>query len=102
MVNGFRVEAFHPTDFVCFFGEMRQQVFVHPHAAFAHLAEVILRRSNGKAFLFAGHRGESLPVSNGFGQFFVVPVFHAGFIVEQIDLRWTTDHMQIDDSFGLW
>jgi len=48
----------------------------------------------------AGHRGQTLAVSDRFRQFLVEHVLHLWFFFEQIDLRRTTDHVQVDYAFG--
>ena len=41
------------------------------------------------------------PIADRFGQVLVVPVVHDGLVIEQIHLRRTADHVQIDDLLRL-
>ena len=101
VIDGLGVQTAHPADFVRFFRKPGQQLGVHPHAALAHLLELVLRRGNRKTGLTAGHGRQPLALANGVGQVLVVPLLHYRLVVEQIHLRRTADHVQVDDPFGV-
>jgi len=102
MIDRLRVQRAHPADVIGILGEIRQQLCVHHHAALARRTERKFRRRDGETRLPAGHRGESLTVADALRQVFVIIGLHLRLVVEQIHLRRSTDHVQVDHALGLW
>ena len=93
VVDGLGVERAHPADVVGVLGEVGQELGVHPHPALAGLAELVLGRRDGEAGLAAGHRRQALAVADARGEVFVEHRLHRGFVVEEVHLRRSADHV---------
>ncbi len=70
----------------------------HPDAALAALLELAAR-----AHQFRGARGEGkhLPFHELVGALLAIPPHQFGLVVEQVEMRWRTGQVQVDDAFGL-
>ena len=79
---------------------MRQE-FADPGAGLAVLAEAVLARRDGEAFLGRGHASEPLAAANGIGQVLREPVRQPRLVVEQIEVRWPAGLEQVDDPLRL-
>jgi len=101
MIDGLGVQAAHPADVIGILRQIRQKLRVHHHAALTCRAEVELRRRDGEARLAACHRGQALTIANARRQVFVIVFLHLRLVVEEVHLRWPTDHVQINDPLGL-
>ena len=55
---------------------------------------------DGEAALARRHGGEALALADGLGEVFVVPVLHAGLVVEEVELRRRADEVEVDDARG--
>ncbi len=100
MVDRIGVHRADEAHLINHFGGVRQE-FGNPHAGFAMLLKLEFGRSDGKAGLARGHRGKALPHADRIRKVFVVPFLHHRFVVVQIHLRRTTDHVQINHMLGL-
>ena len=101
VVDRFGVQRAHPADVIGHLAEVRQQVGIHPHAALAALLEAELRRRDREPRLAAGHRRQPLALADAVGQILVVPLLHLRLVIEQVHLRGTADHVQVDDALRL-
>src|SRR5258706_15114866 len=63
------------------------------------LLELENRGCDGEAALTSGHRRQPLTLTDRLWQILVVPILHLGFVVEQIDLRRSSHHVQVDGPF---
>ena len=96
MIDRFSVHAADKRHVVDDFLRPRQK-FRDPHTTLARLFEFELRRCNRKASLPRGHRRKSLTVPHGLRKILIVPRIQLWLVVIEVQLRWTTDHMQIND-----
>src|SRR5205807_2287700 len=59
------------------------------------------RRSSGEPGLTRSHGGQPLSHANGGRKVLVEPFFHLGLVIEQLHLRWSANHVQVDSALGL-
>ena len=70
-------------------------------AAASVLRKTKLRRRDGKFVLRRRHARQPLPVADRFRQILVIPLLHHRLVVEQVHLRRTAHHVQINDMLRL-
>ena len=101
MVDCFRVHRANETHVI---NALRQiwKKLRDPHPAFAMLLERELGRGDRKTTLTTGHRRKTLAVSDALRQILVKPIVHFWFVVKEVYLWGTADHVEIDDALCLW
>ncbi len=86
VIDRLGVNRFDDGDVVDDLGGPRHKL-ADPGSGFAVLLEFVLRRSDGKTRLTAGHGGQALAHADGFGQVLIEHLGHRRLVVEQIHLR---------------
>ena len=79
---------------------MREQL-AHPRPALPVLREPILGRDHRERRLPRGHAGQPLSPPDRRGQLLTMPPFQSRLVIEQVHLRRSAVHEQIDDVLGL-
>ena len=77
------------------------QELADPHARLAVLGELVLRRCDREPGLAAGHGGQPLALADRIGKVLVEPLVHLGLVVQEVHLRGTSVHEQVDGPLGL-
>ena len=83
------------------FRKPRQKLRIHPHAGVPELRELVSGRRDGETLLAARHRREPLPALDAGGQILVIPLGHLRLVVEEVHLRRSADHVEVDDALRL-
>src|SRR4051812_25618603 len=97
VVDRFGVKRLDHTDIVDDFGRVRQQL-ADPSAALAMLSKLEHRRHAWERTLPAGHAGNALTHADRSRKFLAMMCGQRWLVVEQVDVRGSTRHEQIDDS----
>jgi len=99
VIDRLGVERFDDRDVVHDASHVWKQ-FAHPRAALAVLIEFEDWRGAGERSLAGGHAGDSLAISNVRRELGAVELLEGRLVVEQIDVRGTAAHEEIDDALG--
>ena len=81
--------------------DVRQQ-FTDPRAGLAVLRELEHRLHDRERALPRGHARDALAVSHGCGQLRLVQLLQRRLVVEQVHLRRSARHEEVDDALGFW
>ncbi len=99
VVDGFgmnRLDDCQVVDHLC---SVRQQ-FADSGPVGAVLSELKDGRSNRETLLSRCHRCNALAVANRIRQVLIEPIVHFRLVIPHVQLRRSTRHEQVDDSFG--
>jgi hypothetical protein len=100
VVDRFREHRPHEAQVVRNFSRIREQ-FAHPRAAFAMLRKFERRADERNGRLVARHSREPLAGTDRVGKLLAVAFVEQRLVVEQIELRRTAGHEQIDHALRL-
>ena len=79
---------------------VRQEI-AEPGPGLSMLFELERRADHGKRRLIARHAREPLSAADGIGKLLAVPLLEVRLVIEQVQLRRSARHEQVNDPFGL-
>ena len=100
MIDRFGVHGTNHRDVVRNGFHVRQQL-AHLNARLAAPLELEFTRGHRKPLLATGHRGDALAVADGVRQVLIEMISQSWFMIEKINLRRRTIHVQVNQSLSL-